>query len=374
MDRFLPQKYKSNVFGIKKVAIILDTHPNSPQKRERLIQNLDELKNQNLDVILTSRYPCDSEVISKSDHFIWSKRNEFLFLDSHILNHNICSDHHPVYGEYFSIGDVTFWNRLVRTQWSVSICSAKQSAINYLWGRGYNYGFYLIDDFICPKNFSQKLYDILDKSKSKRNYFIKNKNFFSGWFSPWFFGFTIDDQLINKIPKNDLSQNEIFQKYYPNSAHEDFINKLWSGDNNYIDEHNQLDTIFGENNWDIDHNSSSKGPELLHKLADASIYVSGIEPDKFLLLLNFLHNNHFLGAKFFLELVDQEGTILKTLEYELVPETYYLEDITHILHPIKKLYFHKKVLGFGSIETNYEDTIIIDLERMDCYRKLKYFQ
>ena len=66
MEQFLPQKYKSNVFDSKKVAIILDSYPNNPQKRERLIQNLDELKKQNLDVILTSRYPCDSEVDRKS--------------------------------------------------------------------------------------------------------------------------------------------------------------------------------------------------------------------------------------------------------------------------------------------------------------------
>lgn len=374
MEQFLPQNSRNNVFGSKKVSIILDSHPNNPQKRERLIQNLEELKKQNLDVILTSRYPCDSEVISKSEHFIWSKRNEFLFLDSHILNYNICGDHHPVYGEYFSIGDITFWNKLVRTGWSPTISSSIKSAINFLFDKGYNYAFYLIDDFVCPTDFSEKLWNIFQKTQNYKNYFISNKPYFIRWFSPWFFGFTLDQNLVLKLPKEDISENEIFQKYYNNHSFEDFMNYLWSGDNNYIDEHNQLDIIFGENNWDIDHNSSSKGPELLHKLADASIYVSGIEPDKFLLLLNFSSNTDFLGAKFFLELVDQEGTILKTLEYELVPGTYYLEDITHILSPIKKLYFHKKVFGFGSIETDYGDTIIIDLERVDCYRKLKYFK
>jgi hypothetical protein len=169
------------MFGIKKVAIILDSHPNSPQKRERIIQNLDELKKQNLDVILTSRYPCDSEVISKSDHFIWSKRNEFLFLDSHILNHNMCGDHHPVYGEYFSIGDVTFWNKLVRTGWSPTISSSIKSAINFLLDKGYTYAFYLVDDFICPSDFSEKLWNIFEKTQNYRNYFISNPISFSGF-------------------------------------------------------------------------------------------------------------------------------------------------------------------------------------------------
>ena len=46
---------------------------------------------------------------------------------------------------------------------------------------------------------------------SQRNYFIKNSPIFSSWFAGFFFGFTIDQELIKRIPNLDFSINKKFQ-------------------------------------------------------------------------------------------------------------------------------------------------------------------
>ena len=138
----------------------------------------------------------ETKLIYFDSNSIFEKTNNYHYLDSDILNQNICNVKNPVYLKYTQIADEIFYDRLVVTGWSVAITSQLFNAIKFLFNKGYDYAFYLVDDFICPNDFNLKIENILEKSKGYRNYFIKNKSQFNSWFAGFFFGFTIDNELI----------------------------------------------------------------------------------------------------------------------------------------------------------------------------------
>jgi hypothetical protein len=364
---------------LKKYAIIIDSHPSTDEKKKRLISNLENLKKQNIVVVLTSRYPCPPEIISKADHFIYQSYQKFHYLDSDILNHMSCENLDPItpYHSWSYFADLRVIDRLVNIQWSIAIVSSIQSAIQLLWAKGYDYGFFLVDDFICPDDMVLKIENIIKKSSGYRNYFIRNNSNFSGYFSPWFFGFTIDQSLIKKIPKEDLSKNEIFQKYYPNCAYEDFINRIWATDNNYIDNHSAMDEIFGQENWDIDKISHNihRLPNSLHVNTTSSIFIKNTESTKhYLLVLSLNSVPYFRKAHFLIEIKNEIGEIIKSLDLELEAGFFYIEPVDWIFEINKKIFLYKKIVGYGTIESSFEDSIIIDMDKIDCYAKLKYYE
>jgi hypothetical protein len=364
---------------LKKYAIIIDSHPSTDEKKKRLISNLENLKKQNIVVVLTSRYPCPPEIISKADHFIYQSYQKFHYLDSDILNHMSCENLDPItpYHSWSYFADLRVIDRLVNIQWSIAIVSSIQSAIQLLWAKGYDYGFFLVDDFICPDDMVLKIENIIKKSSGYRNYLIKAawKTNFSGYFSPWFFGFTIDESLIKKIPKEDLSKNEIFQKYYPNCAYEDFINRIWSSENNFVEEPEYLNEFFGAGNWDLDSLDISKLPNNLHVNTTSSVFIKNTESAKHhLLVLSLTEVPYFEKAHFLIEFKNEMGEIIRNLDLELEAGHFYIELVDWIFEINKKIFLYKKIVGYGTIESSLEDSIIIDMDKIDCYAKLKYYE
>ncbi|NBP55686.1 hypothetical protein EBU71_03955 [bacterium] len=362
----------------KKYAIIIDSHPSTDEKKKRLISNLENLKKQNIDVVLTSRYPCPPEIISKADHFVYQSDQKFYYLDSDILDYMSCENLEPITPYYLwrDFGNEKVIDKLVNTQWCISIVSAMQSAIQLLWAKGYNYGFYLLDDFICPDDMSIKIKNIFEKCNGHRNYFIKNGYIdFSGYYSPWFFGFTIDQNLIKKIPRENLNQNEIFQKYYPNCAHEDFINRIWSSENNYIEEREHLDKIFGKDNWDCDKLNVSKLPNNLYVNTTSSVFIKKTDEEIFYTLyLSLGVQSNFEKAHFYIQFKNENNQILRNLDMEIIAGNYYAESVKGLFETNNNVYLTKKVIGFGESESFFEETITFNKEKMDCYAKLKYYE
>jgi hypothetical protein len=365
--------------NVKKYAIIIDSHPSTDEQKQRLVSNLENLKKQNIDVVLTSRYPCPPEILTKCTHFIYQSHEKFYYLDSDILNYMSCENLEPItpYQSFIQIGELLVIDKLINIQWNISMVSGMQSAFQLLWAKGYNYAFYLIDDFVCPDDLSDKIQKIFYKSSGYKNYFIRNNSNFSSWFAPWFFGVSIDETSINKIPKEDLSDNKVYQKHFPNCAQEDFINRIWATDNNYIDNHSDMDEIFGQENWDIDKISHNihRLPNSLHVNTTSSIFIKNTESTKhYLLVLSLNSVPYFRKAHFLIEIKNEIGEIIKSLDLELKAGFFYKEPVDWIFEMNKKVFLYKKIVGYGTIESSFEDTIIIDMDKIDCYAKLKYYQ
>jgi len=354
-----------------KYVIIIDSYPQTEIQKERLVKTLKKLKNKNIDVLLTSHNTCTPEIIENSTYFLFEKKNDYHYLDSHILNENIGESKDPTYMRYTYINDNVFYDKLVVTAWSVAIISQLFNAVKFLYGKGYDYAFYMVDDFICPDDFEIKLNQILDKSKNKRNYFIKNQPMFSSWFAGFFFGFTIDKKLIDRIPNLDFSNNKTYQKYFSNCSGEDVINEIWRQDDNLIEEHDELNNIFGIGNWNIDSSVIKSGSSTLHNDISSSIYVNS---NDYCLMLFVNHNSLFNKVNFNIKLYDEFRNLLYSKQTELQKGWYFLDYINNIFEQNKKVVFEKEIIGYSENITYFKDSIILDKDNIEQYKKLKNFQ
>ena len=151
-----------------KLVIIIDSYPQGHEQQLRLINNLKKLKSLGFDILLTSHYLCPESIVEHTDYYLFEKSNNYHFLDSDILNENICGVQNPVYLKYTQIADEVFYDRLVVTGWSVAITSQLFNAIKLLFSKGYDYAFYLVDDFNCPDDFNKKIESILERIPQDR--------------------------------------------------------------------------------------------------------------------------------------------------------------------------------------------------------------
>jgi len=353
-----------------KYAIIIDSYPQTDIQKERLIKTLKKLKGKNIDVLLTSHNTCTPEIIENSTYFLFEKQNNYYYLDSHILNENIKESKEPTYMRYTYINDNVFYDKLVVTAWSVAITSQLFNSIKFLYGKGYDYAFYMVDDFVCPNDFEIKLNEILEKSKNKRNYFIKNQAMFSSWFAGFFFGFTIDKTLIDRIPNLDFSDNKTYQKYFPNCSGEDVVNEIWKQDDNLIEEHDELNNIFGIGNWNIDSSVIKPGPSTLHNDISSSIYVNS---NDYCLMLFVNNNSLFNKVNFNIKLYDESNTLLYSKQTELQKGWYFLDYLNDIFEQNKKVIFEKEIIGYSENITYFKDAIIIDRDTLESYKRLKNY-
>jgi len=355
-----------------KYAIIIDAYPQNDIQKKRLLTTLKKLKSKNIDVLLTSHNTCNSEIIENSTYFMFEKSNNYHFLDSHILNENIKDIKPPSYTKYTNINENVFYDNLVVTAWSVAIISQLFNAVKFLYNKGYDYAFYMVDDFICPDDFELKIQNIFDKLKDKRNYFIKNQPMFSSWFAGFFFGFTIDDTLISRIPNLDFSDNKTYQKYFPNRCGEDVINDIWKFDNNLIDEHNELNNIFGIGNWNIDSSVIKPGPSNLHNEVSSSIYVNN--DYEYQLMLYVPHDSSYNKVSFNLKLLDESHNSIYLKQVELNKGWYHIDNLTNIIQQHKIVFFEKEIIGYSKTITYFKDLIKMDKDTINEYKTLKNFQ
>jgi hypothetical protein len=359
---------------MKKYAFIIDSYPSSEEQQNLLLTNLKILKSKGIDVLLTSHHPCNSEIIENSTYFLFEKKNEYHFLDSEILNENIKDVSNPVYMHYTTIGDETFYDRLVITGWSVAITSQIFNGIKFLYGKDYDYAFYLVDDFICPDDIKNKIENIIEKSKDKRNYFIKNQPRFSSWYAGFFFGFKIDDELIKRLPNLDFSDNKTYQKYFPNCAGEDVIIKIWSNDENYVDEHNELNNIFGENNWNLVSSVIKPGPSQLQNSTSSSIFVNKENDiNNYCLMLSTAWDCPCDDIKFTINIKSESGDDLYNKSINLPRGHWFKDYLNHLFENNDVIIFKKELSSLD--ETYYlSDTIIIDKKNIDSYALLKNYE
>ena len=116
-----------------KYAIIIDSYPQTEIQKKRLVETLKKLKNKNIDVLLTSHNTCSPEIIENSTYFLFERKNDYHYLDSHILNEDIRGINDPTYMRYTHINDCVFYDKLVVTAWSVAIVSQLFNAVKFLY-------------------------------------------------------------------------------------------------------------------------------------------------------------------------------------------------------------------------------------------------
>ena len=120
-----------------KIALIIDSYPQSEEQQIRLLDNLKKLKKQGFEVLLTTHYPCPQSIIENSDYYIFEKSNNYHYLDSDILNQNICNVKNPVYLKYTQIADEIFYDRLVALSldgtWSNALVRLEASKLGIDW-------------------------------------------------------------------------------------------------------------------------------------------------------------------------------------------------------------------------------------------------
>ncbi len=357
----------------EKYCVIIDTYPQSRSEEEILLRNLKLLKDQEIDVLLTSHSVCTPEIIQNSTYFIFEKKNDYYFLDSHILNENIEGVENPVYLKYLYIGNEVFRDRLVITGWSVSVVSQMVNAIRFLHGKGYEYAFYFVSDFVCPEDIKIKLGGILEKSKKYRNYFIKNSPIFSSWYAGFFFGFTIDQKLIDRIQLGDFSDNKFYQKSFPNCSGEDVILKLWGNDENLIEDHSKLDEIFGKNGWNLVNSTIREGSSSLHSSTSSSIYADP-QSGEFCIMLDVSKECPCDEVYFRLQILDLSGNLLFEREVNLQKFHWYKENVTNFIYGQEKVIFKKYVADKENPSLFFEDSINIERNSFSTYSFLKNFQ
>lgn len=355
-----------------KFALILDSYPSREEDQDLLLKNITTLKSQNIDVFLTSHHRCNSGIIEKCDYFLFEKCNQYYFHDSHIINENIEGITVPIFQRYLNIWDLIFLDRVISTSWSVSIFSQFSSAINFLMSKGYNYAFYLVGDCLIPENFGEKLEKILEQSIEYDNYFIKNSSQFSNWFLPHFFGFSITQKLASRIPKEDFSDNKIFQKYYPNHSFEDIILKLFGQDKNNIQNHEVMNEIFGSGNWNISSASSHSDESTIHYFTTSSIFCSE-STDEFILLLEVSSDCTFDSIDFEIQIYDENNHTIYYKKINLNRGVWYMENINHLFDNSNIITFNKKLKPRENETIIYSDTIIIKKEDLSKYSILKRF-
>jgi len=364
---------------MKKVCYILDTYPSGEKERLELIQNLKNIKDEGSDILLTSHNTCDPEIIDLVDYFIYEKENTYYYLDSDILNYiNKENVLNPIFMKAITTNDSVFINKLVITGYSVVITSQLINSIKFLHSKGYSFAFYFVGDFLFPsgglKHKTDAIIQRLEKT-NKKNYFVKNSSIFSRWFAPFFFGFSIDNQLIQKLPTCDISLNQNFQKHFPNHCFEDVILNLWENENNIVDDHGSLDLIFGENRWDTKKSFIKSGLSSLHYFTDCSLHVQ-LDTD-FLFPILFLTVDWEGPYKKVLFEVEIFDSLTKQVRYSnsMILESgfWYHEDLTHFLEYSTDITLKKKITDLSS-EIYFEDEINLDLLRYKEYSVLKGFK
>jgi len=359
---------------MKKYAFIIDSYPSSEAQQNLLLTNLKIIKSKGIDVLLTSHHPCNSEIIENSTYFLFEKKNEYHFLDSEVLNENIKDIQNPIYLKYNTVGDEVFYDKLVITGWSVAITSQLFNSIKFLYGKGYDYAFYLVDDFICPDNIKDKIDSILEKSNGKKNYFIKNKPMFSSWFAGFFFGFTIDDDLIKRLPNFDFSDNKVYQKYFPNCAGEDVVIRIWSNDDNYVDEHDELNNIFGENNWNLVSSVIKPGQSQLQNSTISSIYINdNSDNSKYCLLLQTYWDCLYESVTYDINITDQDNNVLYNRIINLERGYWFKDYLDHIFENNDVVIFNKSIISSDKT-CHIKDSIIINKKDISSYALLKKFE
>lgn len=355
-----------------KYAIILDSYPSSESDRGSLLQNLLSLKSQNIDVMLTSHHPCSSEIIENSTYFLYERENNFYYLDSHIINNNIKEIENPIFQRFFSIGEITFYDRIVLTGWAVAIISQFINATKYLWSKGYDFAFYMVGDCLVPEDLHIKIENILKKIKNDENYFIRNAPIFSSWYAPFFFGFRLTDNFIENIPNKDYSDNSTFQKYFPNCAMEDFMVKLFENTKKYVDEYETLDEIFGTGKWNMISSVMGNGSTNLHHTVTSSIFVNEA-CNEFVLVLQVLSDCIYNLVNFNIQISDTRGEVFFSREILLNKNTFYIENIDYLFSNREEVILKKQVVERDSETYGFEDTIIIKKEDLSKYSVLKGF-
>jgi hypothetical protein len=354
-----------------KYAVIIDSYPSSDKDKDLLLKNLKILKSQNIDVLLTSHHPCNSEIIENCDYFLYERENNYYYLDSDIINENISEITNPIYQKYIEIGGYIFYDRCVITGWSVAIISQMINSIKFLWSKGYRYAFYIVEDCIVPNNFKEILENILSEQNLYRNYFIENSNFIP-WFYPHFFGFTIDDKLIHKLPKEDISTNKLFQKYFPNCAAEDFMIRIWQEENNKISNSYILENIFGKDNWNIKNSSVTPGSSHLSYTTISSIFVdNSLNNLKLLLFVNEECMSDEIN--FEINILNEVGDIINRQVINLYKNNWFMLDLSWIFYENSIIRLKKKISSPTIITYNFEDDIYINKKYLNQYSLLKKY-
>lgn len=360
---------------MKKFAFIIDTYPSSKEDRDMLLYNIKNIKKEGIDIILTSHHSLDSEIIENVDYFLFEKSNNYHYLDSDVLNNDLSNLKEPVFAKYYNLGNEVFYDRTVVTGWSVAITSQLFNAINFLHSKGYEFAFYLVGDFKYPQTgFSSKIENIFLKLENRRNYFIKNMEVFSAWYAPFFFGFTIDDNLVSRIPKEDFSDNKVYQKYFPNCAGEDVIMRLWSDDYNLVDPHEELLNIFDGNNWNLIQSNIKKGPSSLLYSTSSDIYVNTTSDfNKYCL---YLYQSHEYNSdiSISIKIFDESENIIFNTQRNFSPGFWYKQYMDSYFLDKKKIRVEKEILDLNDKSVFVRDSIYIDLNNIEKYAKIKKFQ
>ncbi len=357
----------------KKYCLIIDTYPQTQKEQEILLENLKILKEGEIDVLVTSHYPCSSEIIENCTYFLFEKKNNYYYLDSEVLNENIRGVSDPIYLKYLYIGEEVFRDRLVVTGWSVAVTSQMFNAIKLLHGKGYEYSFYLVSDFICPQDIKSKLEEILEKSNSHRNYFIKNSPLFSSWYAGFFFGFTIDDELISRLPNEDLSENKIYQKYFPNCSAEDVMIRVWGKDDNLVEEYHRLDEIFGEKKWNLVSSSVKGGSSFLHFNTSSSFYFNK-ESRSLCLMLHVSGECPCETVIFEIQILNNKEEVIFDRSLELSRHHWFKEEVTSTIQNEEKVTLKKYIRCKNDENLFFRDSTDLKIEDLDYYSTLKNFE
>ena len=367
---------------MKKFAFIIDTYPSSKSEIRNLLDNIRKIKKEGIDVILTSHHHLTKELIEAADYFLFEKKNDFHFLESEILNSkSLGTLPDSFFQSYHSVLDEVYINGIIHTSWSVGITSQFFNAIKFAHSKGYEFAFYLVSDFKFPKSgFRSKIDEIFKRMGEERNYFIQHYPSFWRWYAPFFFGFTIDDKLVNSIPNLDFSDIEVYQNYFCNCAFENVILNVFGRDNNLLDPHDKLDYIFDDHkNWNIKKSFEKVGDisELVYSCY-SDIYVNeqhdnpDLQGSKYSLYL--YNGSSFREISIKIEIFDDSGNRIYGGIRNLLCGTFYREYIDLYLEGRNSIRLEKEISVVDDESIYIKDSINIDTENINYYKKLKYFR
>jgi hypothetical protein len=274
--------------------------------------------------------------------------------------------------------DTIFIDKLVITGYSVVVISQLFNAIKFLHGKGYRFAFFLVGDFSFPidglRHKTDSIIERLEKS-NKKNYFVKNRSIFGGWFAPFFFGFSIDDELLQKLPTCDISLNSNFQNYFPNHSFEDVVLRLWGNENNILEEHESLDLIFGKDRWDTKKSTIKSGQGSLHYFTSCSLHI-GLDTDFLfpMLFLTVSRDGVYEKVSFEIEIFNSATReILYSKSMILDKGFWYMENLTAFLEGNRHITIGKRITDLAS-GIYFCDEINLDLLAYKEYSVLKGFK
>jgi|694.fasta_scaffold101710_2 hypothetical protein len=356
----------------KKFCVIIDAYPQTEDEQKILLENLKKFKLNNIDVLLTSHHPCTPEIIENSTYFIFEKKNNYHFLDSDILNYNLQGISNPIYMKFMTIGNEMFRDYVVITGWSVAIMSQFFNSIKFVHSKGYDFSFYFVGDFKCPDNILEKFNQVFNDLGKKRNFFIRNSPNFSSWFSGFFFGFSVDEILINRIPNIDFSDNSVYQKHFPNCSGEDVILQLFVQDDNLICNYEELDNFFGIGNWNLKSSVIQPGPSSLHSQTTSSIFWKE-DLSECSLLLEVDYGFFGEEIKFEIQIENENGELFYKREIILRKGTWYKEKLNDLFVDGDSVVFTKKLQNIGDETCQFTDSIKIKRENLSKYALVKNY-